>query len=511
MQQTIHIFSKDTRRSWPYLAVIFVVTAMLVVLTPKWRPFYGPETAALNKTVDTLHFLLPLAWWFTIAHLVQGEALVGDRQFWLTRPYSWKSLVAAKCLFCVAFLILPLAAGDYMILAAEGFSPTALLPGLLWRYYHVAAILMLPPFIFAALTRGMRQFVLACLLLAIAFFVAAQLEQLHPSHSIVTALTRTTSPVTERWTDAWGWGTVYACGGLILVLWQYARRATLAVRAIVIAVFTWGLLSSAWPPGAIAQTGQKWAAGHPEIAVLFAPQTARLGSAGWAGAQDRIQINIPIELSGRSRELLEYELAEIHFTPKSGKSWSSPWTWTVHASQRLGSEWIELSLDPAVFQRLNQSPVKLDAVFGVVLYEPQASVRLRPVGEWTEVPGFGTVALKEDRPWSPMIWWRAPLRYPSQKFVYALRGPDSSVLYRGQWSGTYPPDSDWLHISPVVSFAAPFESRESDRRRDVALPKEIVGEFALQRPIGLIRRDLEIPSIRLGDYVVRELPMRSSP
>src|SRR5437879_8634778 len=115
MRQTIHIFLKDARRSWPYIAVVVALTAAHAVLSPRWVPLNTAQTARLNRTVELLHMILPIAWWFTIAHLVHGERLVGDRQFWVTRPYSWKSLFAAKVLFCAVFLILPFLISDCVI------------------------------------------------------------------------------------------------------------------------------------------------------------------------------------------------------------------------------------------------------------------------------------------------------------------------------------------------------------------------------------------------------------
>jgi ABC-type transport system involved in multi-copper enzyme maturation permease subunit len=176
MRQAIHTFRKDTRRSVPYIAVVSGITALLAILTPRWTSVYISETRPLNTTVDLLQLLLPVAWWFTIALLVQGESLVGDRQFWLTRPYSRWSLLFAKILFCVVFLTAPMLAGDCLVLSAEGFSPTALIPGLLWRHCVLADTFMLAAMTLAALTRNTRQFVIACFLLAIGFFVAAQVD-----------------------------------------------------------------------------------------------------------------------------------------------------------------------------------------------------------------------------------------------------------------------------------------------------------------------------------------------
>ena len=36
----------------------------------------------------------------------------GDRQFWITRPYRWQSLLGAKVRFVLVFLNLPMTVAD---------------------------------------------------------------------------------------------------------------------------------------------------------------------------------------------------------------------------------------------------------------------------------------------------------------------------------------------------------------------------------------------------------------
>jgi energy-coupling factor transporter ATP-binding protein EcfA2 len=66
--------------------------------------------------------LVPIAWCVLIARGVQAENLVGDRQFWVTRPYDWYKLLAAKVLFVIVFVNLPLFIVD-LILSARGRVP----------------------------------------------------------------------------------------------------------------------------------------------------------------------------------------------------------------------------------------------------------------------------------------------------------------------------------------------------------------------------------------------------
>jgi hypothetical protein len=63
---------------------------------------------------------------------VHGESLVGDRQFWVTRPYDWKKLVVDKALFVLTFINLPLFVLDVFLLAKSGFRPSSHVPGPFW-------------------------------------------------------------------------------------------------------------------------------------------------------------------------------------------------------------------------------------------------------------------------------------------------------------------------------------------------------------------------------------------
>jgi hypothetical protein len=274
MQQTIHIFLKDVRRGWPYIAAVLALTATLTFLTLQWVPEYGPTTRTLNNLVDLLDFLLPMAWWFAIAHVVHGECLVGDRQFWVTRPYSWKSLFAAKLLFCATWLVLPHVVLDWIVLSSDGFPPQARIPALLWRHCYVFGLLMLPAFVRAAVTRGMRQFMMACFLLAIALYLTFQVGVLHPSNEIVSALPRANHAAAISCAGE-PYGTILYGGGVMaLLLWLYAHRRTNAARIIVLAAAAGSLVVSAWPPRAIVWISQKQPAPatYPEIAVVYKPE-----------------------------------------------------------------------------------------------------------------------------------------------------------------------------------------------------------------------------------------------
>jgi hypothetical protein len=305
------------------------------------------------------------------------------------------------------------------------------------------------------------------------------------------------------WVKEWGETILYASAVIALLLWQYARRQTGLARAILLAVVAWLFLAdTAWPPRLIAWAPQQQPVEYPDVAVVFAPQRSRAN----VGVRENVlQVDIPIELTGRNRDLLDSEMASVSVEPAHGAAWSSAWNYYVHFRQQSGADWMEFHIDPQDFQRLNGGPVTVRAVFGVVVYEPQSTTRLAPGGGWTDIPGFGKITIRADGaagyPGYWMLWWRVPFREPEQKFVYTMHDTDSGVDLKGDHSFSYPPHSQIAFMSPEVFFAAVSDGLGSSKQLGKPLSRNAYCEFTLERPIALIRRDLEIPNIRLGDYV----------
>src|SRR5262249_3401986 len=113
-----------------------------------------------------LTLLLSLAWACVVALAVLEEPLVGDRNFWTTRPYHWPSLLGAKLLFALTAIHLPLLAADVFVLSARGFAPAAYLGYLLWKQLLLFGALTLPAIALATLVRSFTQFVLAVFAIA---------------------------------------------------------------------------------------------------------------------------------------------------------------------------------------------------------------------------------------------------------------------------------------------------------------------------------------------------------
>jgi len=215
MNQILHIFRKDFRRlRWEIVAAL-AVTALLAWAQPRY-PWQTPFDRALSM-ID-IPFVVVLVWGYLIARVVHEEPLVGDREFWFSRPYSRKSLLAAKILFIAVFISLPALAAECIILKAGGFPPFPHFTQLLVRQGILAGLVLLPAAALAAMTRGLVQFALAGLTAIL--------------YSVVLFL---------LWTTTAAWPIVYGIAGLLLLvatlvilILQYgwrSRTASLALAA----------------------------------------------------------------------------------------------------------------------------------------------------------------------------------------------------------------------------------------------------------------------------------------
>ena len=488
MRQTLHIFRKDVQHFWPYAAVVLVLTATLACLDPQTTPFY--RAWSLNYVVDTIHFLLPLAWWFTIAAVVHDETPAGDRQFWITRPYSWKSVVAAKALFVLVFLVAPYFVTDCIVLSAKGFPPSGLIPGLLIRECLLAVVLMLPAFLLAAVTRGMREFVLGLLVVGVAFVGLIEYAQLHQSHPMLDQLALSGSGG-MLW-RAVGWVSGL-CPIVLLALvgWQYARRRTIAVRTIAAVAAAWVLLP--FPSASVLSLKEPSAAASPDVLVAFAPDRGALASNGRWDERSKVQVDVPVDVAGQDPELLECELASVDIIPQHSAPWHSGWSQDAYAMRHGGKDWIEMRFDGALLQRLAAGPVTLRAVLAVAVFD-RHSVRFRPNSSWQAIPGFGAVKVETSGSDNTLVR-RVPLREAVTRWSYTIEQPGKGILGQDENSNWF---ASWFLMSPVSEMAL-FGSTGPLRH---AVPPDAEIFFTVQRPVALVRRDLVIPAIRLSDYVV---------
>ncbi len=244
--------------------------------------------------------------------------------------------------------------------------------------------------------------------------------------------------------------------------------------------------------------------------MVYKPERGRLDHSRAPGARDKVRVDIPIDVMGRNRDLLDVYLVAVRADTERGAPWTPAWTWDFLVVKRDGADWIELSLDRQTYRRLIAGPVKLRVVLALVIFETQSTTRFGRGSGWVDVPNFGKVTLQESaaaprsamNPLYATLVWRTPLRDPEQKFISSMRDPKSGAIFGYEHPGSYPPTSEPPSMSPVVSYAMPFEPMGPNRGEEYDLPKNELAEFTVERPLTVVRRDIDIPAITLKDYVI---------
>ena len=181
MSQIVHIFRKDTRQLRMEILATLSILVLFGIFEPRsWDDFV--VTTLEGMTSMAFAILLCIAWGVLIIRLIQTDRLPGLNQFWTTRPIEWWKLMAAKGLFLLTFLYVPLILSQMLLLHRAGFAVAPNLPLILLDMFLLSAILVLPLVSLAAVTSSFGQTVLALLgtlvllVLFVAFAVGRSLE-----------------------------------------------------------------------------------------------------------------------------------------------------------------------------------------------------------------------------------------------------------------------------------------------------------------------------------------------
>jgi hypothetical protein len=409
MTQTLHIFRKDVRRFRFELCAVGALTGGFA-----WSHAAAdmPGPPEFSRAVMLAYLTVPflaVAWWFLVSQLIHEESLAGNRQFWITRPYSWRHLLAAKLLFVVVFVNVPLLAAQIAILAAAGYQPLAGLPRLLWMQLAVTMVLITPAIALATVTRNLAQFVMSILCAVLAVYMA--LAALRGSGSGID--------ISGPWLNR-AVAVLIACAGAALIFrWQYSRRLT---DASIIAGLCTLLLAGAFYIGLPMQAQYAL-----RSSILRSPETSAVSVSIAPGAEiDRsnqqnpsnIVLLLPITIAGLpGGDAARPEIITVSFENPAGLHWSSGWMsasrWypiSTADGPKMRYQQI-LALPRDLYRRVGDQTVTLHGSMYLSL-ERQAAVSLLPASA-TRIPGGGFCEVTDaDNEKMYDIFCSAPFRQP---------------------------------------------------------------------------------------------------
>jgi hypothetical protein len=345
---------------------IALLLTLILVLT--WAEAHVHEVAAVVEVL--VLFVVN----YVIARVVHAEVIPGHNQFWLTRPYRWSGLLAAKILFIAVFVNLPIFAAQCYMIVSEGFSFSGSFAGLAWSQVLLVICILLPAMCLASLTAGLMPFLFSEFILVGGIVIV---EALHARPQLSGVL-----PASHPGLEPIDWVRdvvvqLIMTGVAVLVLGlQYKTRQTQisaryaiagAVISLLIFLFLpWGiplgvqsLLSS--EPG---NTSQLHVRLDSVVRSVFPPPNRGRS----ADTPSDVSLPIVIEGIGESKDL-QVDTFSLSLIGADGRTWSANFIEPIEiaseakaAAGKTMSDAI-LHIDPAFFAAEQARPVTVHAIF----------------------------------------------------------------------------------------------------------------------------------------------------
>jgi hypothetical protein len=507
MKQAIHIFKKDARYLWKEIAAVLVTETALTLSAVS-----GASGHSLEFPAQLLTGLLPMAWWFFIARLIHAEPLVGDSQFWVSRPYWWKSLLLSKGLSIALFLNLPKLISDCMILRAYGFEITPNAAGLAWSQALLVAVFVVPVAALASVTAGLTQLALIMVLFtALATSGWAM---------IVSRIAGASMPwFGVEWIQSYTIGFIVAVAAIVILIWQYRRRDTRACRLVAGCAAVIVLIASEWFPYSAAFAAQSRVTGNagisPALRIDFDPDL-KWATRALVDGSDTVDLNIALRISGVPNGLTaRIERIVAGFEGDNGARWrieSRPEIRTAADGALTVADGAIMSLHAAVsssfYRQVKDKPLRIRGSAYLTLYgnPKRTDIPLsgRPV--FRPVAGVGLCSIGPTRV-GLNVACRSALRTRPDALTLGLVGATdesgrrisaSGLNFTGPASFSYSPFPASFNLTPVdqsvrlVAFSRVFAGASR------------VAIYATE-PVAHISRPLEIDGLRLADYETHPL------
>ncbi len=410
MGQILRIFRKDVRHFW-----IEILASFLALSAYIWRVLHEwADPLAASDLPNFLHGLLmalvPISWCLLVVRAVQDESLVGDRQFWVTRPYEWRKLLAAKGLFVLLFVNAPLFIANVIFLRNSGFSPTRCLVGLLWIQLSIAIVLILSAASVSAVTSTFVQVILWTLGIGAYIAALASVSSLIPDSHIPTSSSDSSDVISMG---------LFASALLGIVLWQYTQRRPWIPRAFIVgvALIIGGLALVPTTDTQISRAYPPLAAGEQLPFQLNSippkPSTEDQSQAG----RKKVELSIPVQFAGVAADsLVVVAGTRVTIRTRNGEQLTSKWEnddWEVWPGEQTSD--VPLVIDSTFFEQTRFVPANMRITFAFAEYhEVNTRQIVTQAGEFP-VDGVGTCWVSSPRAeyfLQNVIGCRSPLKSP---------------------------------------------------------------------------------------------------
>jgi hypothetical protein len=475
----IPIFRKDLRHLWPQ-AAIFLGFLLVGALT-------DPAYARLR-----LSTLAPLAWtasmlacWNLAIAVVHQERLVGDHQSWRTLPYPLGALLAAKLLFLLVCVNVPLLLMQAGVQAAVGIPLLQQPSALLWRQFFITVFVLVPSVAIAATTRSLRQAIVVTLVTLVSFQMSHAFS--YPGIPVPVLIPDWTPSPSYWLTDA-----VMACvsltfGSAILYV-QYFRRAPFVARMILAGGIVLSLLAAKLEPLGKQVALQNLlssncaACGAMRVSLDLRARSVYNLPFLWDRGDRMARVALPIRVEGLPaglEPLIPNWPAELWCQGRRLEA--------VIKEYPPGQSWLAVDMHPSFSTRYMRQRVDLDGSMELILFARRDSLPVT-TGDRVAVPGVGVCGLAPDAQGSVTLQCYTPARQAALALEFP--GGGKQWLVGRSTVDEYSPSS--FQFAPLEKITGPVSFANTAEFSRLRLITE--------QPAFHIRTRFHIGGIRLWDY-----------
>src|SRR6267143_2418762 len=490
MRQALHIFKKDVRHLWFEIAVAITVVAAFTFTGARRALWLVDPTTNRIAAWTLVVILFLLAWWRLIERVIHAEVLTGDSQFWITRPYSWKSLLGAKALFILAFISIPMLLADGVIVRAYGLPLAAEMPALLWSQVLIAIVFILPIAALSALTTGFVQLIFAILTPCV---IALGVAIVAPEVVLGGFLGG------SDWVKTYYAFLVISVAASAILLWQYSMRGTAVGRSLAVAAGILAVLGMTLIPWSVAFRIQSWLSkqrvDQSLVHVDFDSGNRWLTRVVIEGG-DRLRVELPLDITGLPHGMLARpEGFSVHLQAPDGTRWQADQLLLRIAGKMSQKFSLEATVDGAFYRKVKDEPLKVRGSLYMTLFGNRQTVRVPFEDRSVPVPRVGVCSASGGaNRQSYFLICSSAFRFPpvlvSYRFIQS-----STEAVQDVWSSTeprrpisYSPFPAELGISPVSQ-----DFTFSTVRAPLSEARVDTVEALVH-----IRRNFEIDNLRLG-------------
>ena len=510
--QIFHIFRKDIHQHWREIAL-----SVAIIVAYAWHAASQSKTPADFMPYDfsflsqILPVLVVVSWALLIVRSSHAECLVGDRQFWVTRPYEWKQLLAAKLLFVAVFVNVPLLILQVFLLVMTGYLPNSHLSGLLGVQLLWLMFVILPVMTLATVTASIGQFLLGLLGVLLYVIALGSLSSVVPASGVPGGNSVTT----------WLCIGVVVGATLAVVLWQHSRRSTAKSRILLLcAGAAIPIFILATPYRILIERAYPQATAGRQLPVQLAFDPAKPASnEGGRPEKNKVHLQIPLLVSGiaNGHMVLMGGTMESVKAP-GGQQWSSGWHGSggfLLPNRQHAQTYI--TIDKDFFERVKNTLVKVDITYALAPTHAKETIRIVPQSSQFTLPGEGRCSF------SPIATQEIACIFPLKAPFMLVRVnsdeitcpppqnktplPSGTIGYGWIWSSAV--FGAEFGINPVVVRPVSLTDWGEVKARDLqphVCPGTPLALFTNWEDLPPTRAEVEIDGIRLGDYQLNDAP-----